>query len=98
MYLSPSEAERHCRVSKSLAIWDLVNVSLQHSGVLELGRSTFAIDFQRCCELGREKQHSLCRHGSGALRIDFQKCMTKLSCMTIEELTNSDADQRSPHR
>ena len=52
--------------------------------LFSIGRST--LFFQRCCE-GKGKA-AYGRHRSGALRIDFQKCMTKLSCMTIEELTN----------
>ena len=70
-------------VTESLAfgtLWMFL-FSIQASGA---GRSTFF--FQRCCE-GKGKA-AYGRHGSGALRIDFQKCMTKLSCMTIAELTN----------
>ena len=77
VYLFPTKLS----VTESLAfgtLWMFL-FSIQASGA---GRSFF----QCCCE-GKGK--AACgRHGSGALRIDFQKCVTKLSCMTIEELTN----------
>ena len=79
VYLFPAKLS----VTESLAfgtLWMFL-FSIQASGA---GRSTFF--FQRCCE-GKGKA-AYGRHGSGALRIDFQKCVTELSCMTIEELTN----------
>ena len=77
MYIS-SERSWASLSEKVVGVWDLVDVSLQHPGIWS---RTFYLVLQRCCELGRGK--AACgRHGSGAL------CMTKLSCMTIEELTH----------